>query len=129
MLIGPHFWRCYANAYTGVSLWVPTVALGLSPRWTKGAPLNNRVDLLFTAHYGYAKLVRHGTILLELLISRRLSRHQSREHLYRFPSKAFGTAVANRDREDDAAALEALAVETGDAAVRLKRYPETCALR
>ena len=45
---------------------------------------------------------------------------------YHFPSKAdLGAAVAKRYREDNAAALEVLAAETGDAAVSLKRYPET----
>lgn len=45
---------------------------------------------------------------------------------YHFPSKAdLGAAVAKRYREDNAAALEALAIETGDPAVCLKRYPET----
>ncbi len=45
---------------------------------------------------------------------------------YHFPSKAdLGAAVAKRYREDNAAALEALAVETGDPAACLKRYPET----
>lgn len=45
---------------------------------------------------------------------------------YHFPSKAeLGVAVAKRYREDNAAVLEALAVETGDPAVCLKRYPET----
>lgn len=45
---------------------------------------------------------------------------------YHFPSKAdLGAAVAKRYREDNADALEALAVETGDPAACLKRYPET----
>ena len=45
---------------------------------------------------------------------------------YHFPSKAdLGAAVAKRYREDNAAALDALAVETGDPAACLKRYPET----
>lgn len=45
---------------------------------------------------------------------------------YHFPSKAdLGAAVARRYREDIADALKALAVETGDPAACLKRYPET----
>jgi TetR/AcrR family transcriptional repressor of nem operon len=45
---------------------------------------------------------------------------------YHFPSKAdLGAAVARRYREDNTAALEALAAEAGDPAVCLQRYPET----
>lgn len=45
---------------------------------------------------------------------------------YHFPSKAdLGAAVAKRYREDNADALEALSVETGDPVVCLKRYPDT----
>ncbi|PZU06782.1 TetR/AcrR family transcriptional regulator [Sphingomonas sp.] len=45
---------------------------------------------------------------------------------YHFPGKAdLGVAVARRYREDNAVALQDLAVETGDPAVSLRRYPET----
>ena len=45
---------------------------------------------------------------------------------YHFPSKAdLGAAVAKRYRKDNADALEALAIETGDPAASLKRYPDT----
>jgi len=45
---------------------------------------------------------------------------------YHFPGKAdLGVAVAQRYREDNAAVLQALAIDAGDPALCLRRYPET----